>query len=1043
VPGYEVLGELGKGGMGVVYTARQAGLNRLVALKMIRDIRRAGPRARALFRTEAEAVARLQHPNIVQIFEVGEHDGLPFFSLEFCPSGSLDRKLAGNPLPPRAAAALVRTLAGAVHAAHQANLIHLDLKPANVLLAADDTPKITDFGLAQRLDQLDPANRGAIMGTPSYMAPEQANARTDQISPLTDVYALGAVLYELLTGRPPFKGATAQDTLEQIRTEEPVLLHLLQPSCPRDLETICLKCLRKDPARRYQSAAELAADLGRFLAGEPIRARPVGALERTAKWARRKPAQAALAVALVLAAVVAAAGGVFYGLYKDQEATVLAQREEAARQRAERRRRIDRLWLQGQKDEADGELALARGQQDEAFGRFRQAAEKWAGALAALGPEGEPADPDLRRQITLRRERIGRRLKEHAARQQLQTSVKRFFESCDEVRFHDLNLLRRDPSARLAQVRRSARSALAPWGITAERPAVEVARALDRYRRYFTSAQQRQQVAAGIYEVLLAWADAEAALPGPDAGRVAGARRALRLLEAAQALAGAHGLEAAQTFHVRRARYLTQAGDREAAAERARAARLSPRTPLDHFLAALEEYRQGRLERALRGCGEVLRLQTDHFGALYLQALCQVRARRWPEARAGLTACLGRRPDFLWARLLRGTVYAEVGEHRQAEDDFKRALRQTADPLERYVILTNRSAMWIRRERWAEARADLSEAIRLQPQMHQAYVNLAELHRRRQQWADAIAALSEALARRPGDADLYHTRARVHLERKDRAAARRDFEQAVRQPAPGKPGQLASDLVELGHLKHQAGQHAAALADFAAALKVRPGYAPAYRQQAETLLALDRYAEAGVALDLYLKAPRQPNLDADRAVYRARGLIHARRREQAAAVEAYTRALTLGSDADTLSFRGWAYLQLDAPRAALADFNAALVQQPGHADALCGRALARVRLGRVAEALRDADAAVRGPASERLLLGAACVYARAAARQAPGRADRYRYEERAVALVRAALRQVPRTRQAAFWREYVQGEPALAHLWRHRKMLQLARTLER
>jgi serine/threonine protein kinase len=343
VPGYEVLEELGRGGMGVVYKARQTSLNRVVALKMVLGGLSADPGQRQRLHGEAEAVARLQHPNIVQIFEVGEHNGLPFFSLEFCPGGSLADKLAGNLLAAAEAADLTRTLAGAIHVAHQAHVIHRDLKPANVLLAADGTAKVTDFGLAKRLDQVGPTEAGAIMGSPPYMAPEQARGRIDAIGPATDVYALGAILYECLTGRPPFKAATPLDTVLEVLSAEPVPPRQLQPKTPRDLETICLKCLRKEPGKRYASAAELADDLRRFLAHEPIRARPVPALERAVKWVKRRPTAAALAVALVLTGLALAGGGWFYGLYKDRERAVLAQQKEALELQAKRRGQIDAL----------------------------------------------------------------------------------------------------------------------------------------------------------------------------------------------------------------------------------------------------------------------------------------------------------------------------------------------------------------------------------------------------------------------------------------------------------------------------------------------------------------------------------------------------------------------------------------------------------------------------------------------------------------------------------------------------------------------------
>ena len=287
-PGYEILEELGRGGMGVVYKARQQGLNRVVAFKMVLAGGHASDADLARFRAEAEAIAQLRHPNIVQVYEVGEHSGLPYFSLEFCPGGSLERKLNGTPLSSREAADLVGKLARAVHEAHQKGILHRDLKPANVLVGEEGTPKVTDFGLAKRLDGLSGQTAsGAVLGTPSYMAPEQAGGKTKEIGPAADIYGLGATLYELLTGRPPFRAATPLDTLVQVLENDPAPLRLLNPQVDRDLETICLKCLEKDPGHRYASARLLAEDLERYLAGEPISVRTISVLERLARTLQR------------------------------------------------------------------------------------------------------------------------------------------------------------------------------------------------------------------------------------------------------------------------------------------------------------------------------------------------------------------------------------------------------------------------------------------------------------------------------------------------------------------------------------------------------------------------------------------------------------------------------------------------------------------------------------------------------------------------------------------------------------------------------------
>jgi serine/threonine-protein kinase len=287
VPGYEVLGELGSGGMGVVYKARDARLKRLVALKMILSGPHARPEERERFRREAEAVARLQHPNVVQIYEVGEQDGRPYLALEYVGGGSLAGRLGGRPLPPDDAARLVRSLALAVHAAHLRGIVHRDLKPANVLLTEDGTPKVTDFGLAKRLDEAGQTQTGAVLGTPNYMAPEQALGDSRAVGPHTDVHALGAILYELLTGRPPFEGATLLETLDQVRSQDPPPPGRLRPGMPRDLETICRKCLEKEPARRYASAQALADDLGRYLDGQLIHARSFTLADRLARTLNR------------------------------------------------------------------------------------------------------------------------------------------------------------------------------------------------------------------------------------------------------------------------------------------------------------------------------------------------------------------------------------------------------------------------------------------------------------------------------------------------------------------------------------------------------------------------------------------------------------------------------------------------------------------------------------------------------------------------------------------------------------------------------------
>ncbi|HVC92070.1 MAG TPA: serine/threonine-protein kinase [Pirellulales bacterium] len=309
VSGFVLLEELGRGGMGVVYKARQIALNRDVALKMVLAGAHAGQAALDRFHAEALAVAKLQHPHIVQIFVVGEADDRPYIALEYVAGGNLAKKLGGKPQPPREAAAMALTLAEAVHFAHEQGIVHRDLKPANVLLTSAGTLKITDFGLAKQLESGGGRTRtGDILGTPTYMAPEQASGVTTQIGPTCDVYALGVILYEMLSGRAPFDRLDPLETLLAVVSEEPVPLRRLQPGVPRDLETIAMKCLEKSPRKRYPSARELAADLRRFLSSEPIAARPTRSWERAMKWARRRPARAVAVAAGLLGAVLLLAG---------------------------------------------------------------------------------------------------------------------------------------------------------------------------------------------------------------------------------------------------------------------------------------------------------------------------------------------------------------------------------------------------------------------------------------------------------------------------------------------------------------------------------------------------------------------------------------------------------------------------------------------------------------------------------------------------------------------------------------------------------------
>jgi tetratricopeptide (TPR) repeat protein len=993
VAGYEVLEELGRGGMGVVYKARQSGLKRVVALKMIQPAAGGVPLAR--FRAEAEALARLQHPHIVQVYEVGEHEGRPFLALELLTGGSLDRHLQGAPQPPRRAAQLVATLARAVHAAHERGVVHRDLKPANVMLAEDGTPKITDFGLAKDLhDDSGRTRTGDILGTPNYMAPEQARGKSCGVTPRTDVYALGAILYELLTGRPPFSGETLWDTLEQVARQEPVPPRRLQPKAPRDLETVCLKCLEKEPARRYASAAELADDCDAFLQGRPTRARPARPWGRAWRWARRHPA--AVVAALALAGLLAA---------------------HEVSQTAAVRESVEQAGLATARDDArrsltEAEAAVNAAQWDRAGDRARE-------ALALLGqaPPHFADDPrlaELRARARRLIAQIGQQLTD-------QDRYRQLGDLRDAVAFEQMTAPGTPDEAR-----RLAEKALGLFGLSADAD-----EPLSLEGSHLTEAQ-KAQVREGCCELLLGLARAEAD------GRHAG--RALRALALAERLGASHA-----AYHRGRADCLARLGRAaEAAEERRRADACPLRTASDFFLRGADLCRQGRPDEATHHFRRALCLQPHHFSSNYALAVCRLtagaggaprRGDRLGEALPLLSLCIYQQPGRAWPYLLRGHAYGERGEFAAAAADFARveaALGGGPDEALRYGLLVYRGVARVRAGDLPAAVADLEEAVRLRPNDYPAYANLAEAYQGSGRPELALAELDRAVALRPPGAlaVLYRTRARLHSRQGDAAAAARDLGRAAGHEGGAA---AAADRAEQGRLWLQAGRPAEALEVLDAALALQPGPA-VQRLRAEALARLGRPEEAVRALGRCLE-PGPEGLRAMAPLYRARGEWRARLGEHAGAAEDYTQALALGArDAATLAARGWAYLALDAPVLALRDFEEALRGDPASADARGGRGHAAVKLGRYSEGCRDAEEALRlGTPDARRLYRAARTFAQAALQAGSdgalpvgrARALAAEYKERSLELLRRALDSLPPEQRAAFWARTVRRDAAL------------------
>jgi tetratricopeptide (TPR) repeat protein len=1035
VPGYEVLGELGRGGMGVVYKARQVQLNRVVALKMILSGSAADERERARFRNEAQAVARLQHPSIVQIFEVGEQQGSDYFSLEYVSGGSLADRLHGKPMPVAEAVYVVEALAGAVQLAHEHGVIHRDIKPANVLLSLSrDTdsaersarghassrsgssaarlhgyvPKLTDFGLAKTLDSdIHTTRSGCVVGTPGYMAPEQAAAR-GQIGPATDVYALGVMLYQLVTGRLPFLGETPMEVIFQVTREPPPPPSRFAPRLARDLETVILKCLEKEPHRRYASAAELAEDLQRFAAHEPILARPVGRLEHARRWARRRPALAGMiaTVALCLAGLLAAWGAHAHG---------------------ERKR-----------------LARAREEMASVMERARAAAERghWEDVRGLLAGRGAADTRDeVRADFAAEVEELAERAAGHLA---ARDTLRDFEKQRDDALFHAVLAGSSQGEKGKEAVRARVERALARAGASPRQGPSKNA---------FFTAEEEAEVRQGCYELLLVLADLHAQARPDEAPeqRREKARLALRVLDAAAGLR-----LRTHAYHLRRARFLEQAErPADAASERDEARRRPPLSDLDHYLVGNELYRQGDSSAAEAAFVEALRRRPDHFWARYFLALCHVKHGQFAAAREALTSCAAQKKSVVWIYLLRGVVLGRLQRYADAEADFALALQILQAQPDRealYALYNNRAVTHLGQKDHAQAQRDLEQAIAEQPEQYQAHFTLSQLHQERGRLAEATAALDRALAaasklfaQQELDAAtlvvLRRHRYRLCLKRKDDAAALAELDATLALPGleAATRGRLQRDR---GHLLFRAIKLDAALAAYDDALRAGPNDAVAVRWRAELLLAQKRYAEAIAGFTRYLVGGGKPLA----RVYRGRALARVQLGQHQAAVADFTLALAIQPDDASLRLqRGRTYLACQAWKLAVADFDAVLQRDAASAAAFQGRGVARLHLGQVREAADDAEQfARRAGQDSTLLFGAACLLAQVSgqidgASVGEARRQRRRYQDRAVALLRQVLDRVPAGERAAFWRKTVQAEETLKPLWSHESYTQLAR----
>jgi tetratricopeptide (TPR) repeat protein len=800
VPGYKILGELGRGGMGVVYQARQVRLDRLVALKMILSGGHAGAAERARFRAEAEAVARLQHPNIVQVYEVGEADGNPFFSLELVDGGSLAERLDGTPLPAREAAALVQTLAQAVDHAHRRGVVHRDLKPANILLTpnpkseirnpgqthqlergrptpegpavSDFSPKVTDFGLAKRLGpQKGQTQSGAILGTPSYMAPEQAGGRGREVGPAADVYALGAVLYELLTGRPPFKAETPLDTLIQVVSEEPVPPSRLNAKVPRDLETVCLKCLQKSPARRYAAAHDLAEDLRRFLAGEPVSARPAGPLEKAAKWARRRPAVAAL-WAVGVAAVLLGGGSLLW--WQTARAVRRAQTTRAVEQVLS-----EALGLRGRAKEGTADV------------------NRWSAALAAakradgLLSQGE-VDDDLRRRVS-----------DLVAELEAEGRDRRMAQRLEEILLRKIEI--RDGRFDTTGADRDYAAAFRAYGIDLARLSDEAA------ARHIRGRPIRGRLVAGLDDWAVGgWADLK--------GGAAGWKRLVRVARLADGNRWRNRLREALTRRSAKALTRRDLEILKALAREARAADLPPSTLV--WLGMI--LRQVDLPRALELLGGARQRYPGDFWVNQDLAVCLLEAKppQPDEALRCLSAALALRPRSPAVYLNYGNALQVKGRREEAAVYYRRAIRLQEDYADAHY---NLGTLLDDLGRTDEAIACLRRAIRFNKDLAQAHHNLGFALYAKGRVDEALACYRRSLRLQDNNPKAHANLGYALLEHGRVDEAIPCFRRALhfQKDFPVAHCNLGYALFDKGRLDE-------AVACFREAIRLRPGYAEAH-----------------------------------------------------------------------------------------------------------------------------------------------------------------------------------------------------------------------
>ncbi len=1022
VPGYDILGELGRGGMGVVYRAKQRGLGRMVALKMILGGANVNPDDIARFELEARAVGSMTHPNIVQVYEVSEFNGAPFFSLEFVDGGPLDSKLKSEPQPAEWCAQMMLQLSRGMAYAHSMQIIHRDLKPANVLITKDGIGKIADFGLAKKMDADDGKTRaGSIMGTPSYMPPEQASGETADIGPLADIYSLGAMFYEFLTGKPPFRGTTLLQTLEDVRNKEPVAPNVLVASVPLDLQTICLKCLEKDKAKRYPTADELADDIERFIKGEPILARPVNIYTKALKWAKRNQAKAALIGVSALAAVTIFLGSIVL--------TVLAQKAEVLAKKELARDQAITLELEGIRNETMPALITAKTLFDEK--KFEEAKDI-LGKVVAKTSGKDPLEEIFKSANEL--------LTKAEARIKATSDMSLFSKHYDEAIFHSSDAMGNRTEARESSISEAAKG-LAIVGIEYTKDSKYTLNLPD----HLSDAEKKHLTDEALELAIIIARRNALPLPGLSPEDLkARSVESLEIMEKTRGFAKENHI-----FHLIKADLLKSLSQLpEAQAEIEKANTIAPERASEFFFLGLASFNQNEYEIAQGYFEKSLRKDPEMFWSNFLTAVCQVRQEQWAAARASLTSCIATRPNLGPAYLVRGIVdgklmrgkkSASESDYSEALEDFKKAEKYG---IPKFDVLVNEGNLFFEMDKLKEAQKNFEEAVKLKPNDPRGVNNLALCYRKEGKNIEAIDLFTKNIKANPISGDSYHWRglAYLDLQPKEIQKAIEDFIQAGNLRFLNKDKiedyLLAAELFYSTKMFDKA----LPLCDFA--VQLNPGNSLSHLLKAKILLELNKFAESKTSFDDYF-ATHDPKKDQplDPQAYKGRGICQRALNLLGPALSDLSRSAAM-VPGDTQARVRRAMLLVSAWKdLAQDDFTMVLASkdaEPGQIiEALTMRGYLRALQNNVKGAIEDADAALaKNPTpSVQTVLNAAGVYSISGGKleldsdaKPELKPQAEAYKKKAIELLKKAIEAFPEPQRQGIWGQAVSSDDSFDSL---------------